>query len=298
MTADTAVPNREWIAYNYCVAFVDLLGQREALRDQGLLIPPQTDEQRKAFREVLRNSIGAIIKLQESAEEMLAPILQQNLDSPRRAALQPEQQLIWDKMLHTRVTTQRWSDGLVSFACLGDKEIKCQVIGIFSIFGLVGSLCLLGLATSHPIRGAIEIAWGVELRPNELYGPAVARAYEIESEIAQYPRIVVGPETIGFLQAHSTNPDQDVFSQTDREFATLCLDMLIRDADGHWILHYLGEKFQFAVTHQQHAELYGKARHFVHEQLLTHQANQNTKLAFRYSHLVQYFDAHPPAVPE
>jgi hypothetical protein len=298
MAADTTAQDREWIAYNYCVAFVDLLGQRDALRGQGLLVRPQSDEQRKAFHEILRNSIGAIIKLQERAEEMLAPILQQNLDSPRRAALPLEQQPIWDEMQRTRITTQRWSDGLVLFACLGDTEIRCQMNGIFGIFGLTGSLCLLGLATGHPIRGAIEIAWGVELRPNELYGPAVARAYEIESEIAQYPRIVVGPETVRFLQAHSVNPGQDVFSQTDREFASLCLDMLVQDADGHWLLHYLGERFQFAVTHTQHAELYGMARKFVYDQLFTHQANRNTKLAFRYSHLVQYFDAHPPTTLE
>ena len=298
MTTDTKTPDREWVAYNYCVAFVDLLGQRDALRGQGLLIPPESEDQRKAFHDILRASIGAIIKLQERAEDMLAPVLKPNLKSPRRAALPPEQHAMWDEMQLTRIATQRWSDGLVSFACLGDTDIKCRMNGVFGIFGLVGTLCLLGLATGRPIRGAIEIAWGVELHPGELYGPAVARAYELESEIAQYPRIVVGPETVRFLQAHAANPGQDVFSQTDREFASLCLDMLVQDVDGHWLLHYLGEKFQFAVTHALHVELYDKARKFVYDQLFTHQAQRNTKLSFRYSHLLQYFDAHPPARPE
>lgn len=298
MTTDEQAPDREWVAYNYCVGFVDLLGQRDALRGQGLLKRPESDEQRNAFHDIWRNSIGAIIKLQERAEEMLAPILEQNLASPRRAELPPADRSTWDKMNRTKITTQRWSDGLVSFACLGGADVKCHVNGIFGIFGLTGTLCLLGLASGHPIRGAIEIAWGVELHPKELYGPAVARAYELESEVAQYPRIVVGPETIKFLEAHAVNSDQDVFLQTDRELASLCLNMLVQDADGYWLLHYLGEKFQLAITQAQHAELYSMARQFVYDQLITHQASRNTKLAFRYSHLVQYFDVHPPTAPE
>lgn len=298
MTTDSKSSDREWVAHNYCVSFIDLLGQRDAMRGQGLLKPVESEKQQKAFHDVLRNSIGAIIKLQERAEDMLAPILKQNLDSPRRAALPQEQHATWDDMQRTRIETQRWSDGLVSFVCLGDTNIKCRMNGVFGIFGIAGALCLLGLATGRPIRGAIEIAWGIELHPGELYGPAVARAYELESEIAQYPRIVIGPEAVRFLEAHAANSEQDVFSQTDRDLAVLCLDMLVQDADGHWVLHYLGDRFQSAVTHGQHVKLYGSARKFVFDQLSKHHAQHNTKLAFRYSHLLQYFDAHPPAKTE
>lgn len=278
--------------HNYCVAFVDLLGQRDALRGQGLLQIPEDEQQKQAFHETLRKSIGAIIKLQKRAEEMLEGVVGINLDSPLRATLPQEQQHIWDEMSHTRIKTQRWSDGIVSYSCLGDQDVKCQVNGVFGIFGLTGALCLLGLASGQPIRGAIEIAWGAELHPGELYGPAVARAYELESEIAQYPRIIVGPETIRFLETHAANPGDDVFSQADRKFASMCLRMLIQDADGYWFLHYLGEEFQFSVTHSLHADLYEKAKQFVFEQLSQHHANQNTKLAFRYAHLLRYFDTH------
>ena len=294
MATDSATPTRELFVHNYCVSFIDLLGQRDAMRNQGLLIPAESEDQLKKFNEVLRNSIGAIIKLQERAESMLAPVLSQNFQSPRRAALPPEQREIWDEMNLTRIQTQRWSDGLVSFVCLGDTDVKCRMNGVFGIFGLAGTLCLLGLATGRPVRGAVEIAWGVELHPGELYGPAVARAYELESEIAQYPRIVIGPETIRFLEVHAANPDQDVFSKTDRELALLCRSMAVQDSDGHWLLHYLGDAFQSAVTHGQHVELYTSARKFAFEQLHEHQTKRNTKLAFRYSHLLQYFDAHPP----
>lgn len=283
---------------NYCVSFIDLLGQRAALQGQGLLPPFESEDERKKLDAILRESIGAITKLQSRAEDMLYGILNPDPESPSRAALPPEQHALWDEMQRTRVTTQRWSEGLVSFACLGDREVKCRMNGVFGLFGLAGTLCLLGLATRRPVRGAIEVAWGVELHPGELYGAAVGRAYELESEVAQYPRIVVGSETVKLLQAHRANPGQDPFSQIDRKLAELCLGMLAQDVDGYWLLHYLGEEFQHAVSHSHHAELYTTARKFVYEQLLEHRASLNTKLAFRYSHLLQYFDAHPPATPE
>ena len=40
-------------------------GERDAMRGQGLLKPIESEEQRKVFHDILRNSIGAIIKLQE-----------------------------------------------------------------------------------------------------------------------------------------------------------------------------------------------------------------------------------------
>ncbi|WP_440940018.1 hypothetical protein, partial [Immundisolibacter sp.] len=232
--------SREWVAHNYCVAFIDLLGQRDALRGEGLLKPMGSEEERKAFRVIFRDSIGAIIELQELTDDLLRPILTPNPESPFRTALPFEQRAIWDEMQHTRITTQRWSDGIVSFVCLGDEVVKCKMNGVFGVLGLAGTLCLAGLATGRPVRGAIEIAWGVELQPGELYGPAVACAYELENAVAQYPRIVVGPETMRYLKRHANNPDQSVFASVDREFAALCLSMLARDEDGHWIVHYLG----------------------------------------------------------
>ena len=298
MTSPSKNSDEPLQAGNYCVSFIDLLGQRKALEGQGLLPPFGTEAERIQLNATLRQSVGAIIKLQSRAEEMLQPLLSPRLDSPFRAALPPEQHAIWDEMHFTRVKTQRWSDGLVSFLCLGDKDVKCRMNGVFVLLGLAGTLCLLGLAARTPIRGAIDVAWGVELHPGELYGAAVARAYELESEVAQYPRIVVGIETVKLLQAHLANPEQDLYSQNDKALAALCLGMLAQDVDGNWLVHYLGEEFQNAISHDHHAELYSAAIKFVVEQLMEHRTRKNTKLALRYSHLLHYFESHPSAPME
>ncbi len=298
MTITPNTTDSELLAGNYCVSFIDLLGQRVALQGQGLLPPFGSEDERKKLNAILRKSIGSILSLQSQAEDMLQNILHPNPESPFRAALPPEQHALWDEMQLTRLTTQRWSDGLMSFVNLGDREMKCRMNGVFGLFCLAGTLCFLGLASQRPVRGAIEIAWGIELHPGELYGAAVARAYELESEIAQYPRIVIGSEMIRFLELHLNNPEQDPFSQSEKALAKICLGMVAQDIDGYWLLHYLGEEFQNAVSHNQHAELYAAARKFVCEQLDMHQANLNTKLAFRYSHLLEYFDAHPSETPK
>lgn len=282
-------------AGNYCVSFIDLLGQRKALESQGLLPLVKTEAEHSQLIETLRKSVGAIVKLQNQAKEMLTPLLSPRQDSPFRAAFPPEQHAIWDEMGFSRIKTQRWSDGLVSFLCLGDKDVKCRMNGVFALFGLAGTLCFLGLATRNPIRGAIDVAWGVELHPGELYGAAVARAYELESEVAQYPRIVVGAEAVKLLQVHQANTGQDLYSQNDRALAKLCLNMLIQDVDGNWIVHYLGDEFQRAISHAQHAEIYLAAKTFVFEQVMEYNASKNTKLALRYAHLLNYFEAYPLA---
>lgn len=294
MSTITPKPNDEQLgAYNYCISFIDLLGQKEALRGEGWLPQFQFDEDRKQFIQKLKNSIAAIMGLQQQAEIMMREVLDPKPDSPHRNALHPDLYPIWDDMQKSRIKTQRWSDGLVSFTCLGDSEIKCHMNGLFGIFGLAGSVCFLGLATGHPVRGGIDAAWAVELHPGELYGAAVARAYELESEIASYPRIVVGSRIVELLEAYRANQDQNLFSQNDREMASLCLSMLLRDVDGSWILHYLGEGFQAAITQGTHLELYLKASDYILQQLQQHQVSGDTKLAFRYSHLLRYFNAHP-----
>ena len=216
-----------------------------------------------------------------------------NPDSPLRMSLTEEERPVYDEMQLKRVKTQYWSDGVIRFASLGDQEIKCPLNGITEIFQLSGYFCLLGLARRRPVRGAIDIAWGVELPHGGLFGPVVANSYELESEVAQYPRIVVGQRVVEFLEAHRANTGADPFTRVNRDNAKLCLDMLLQDADGHWIVHYLGDAFQFSVTDTNHRFFHDKARAFVVEQLEEHRKSQNSKLAFRYSQLLNYFDAHP-----
>ena len=277
---------------NYCVSFIDLLGQRDALCGQGLLPSVESESEKQKWMATLRASVGSIVRLQTQAADLMRAS-RPNPNSVLRASLTPEQKIQFDEMMLTKVMTQRWSDGLVSFVCLGDEAVKCHVNSIYELFGHAGALCLIGLCNRRPLRGAIEIAWGVELHPGELYGAAVARAYELESECAQYPRIVIGEEVVKFLKSHSQNTAPDPYSIVDREMAQLCLSMILKDEDGCNLLHYLGEGFRFAITNNNHEYMYEAAKKFVREALAGFREMGNEKLTLRYERLHSYFDRHP-----
>jgi hypothetical protein len=172
----------EWVAYNYCIAFIDLLGQREHYRNEGLLPNFTSNQEKEIFIQKLKNTIGPIFSLQKNAETMMETSLPHNPEYNK--TLLPEQYDIYVKMRQTKIKRQRWSDGLVFFASLGDQNINCHVTEVFDLLVLSGSMCFLGLAKEQPLRGAIDIAWGLELHEGEIYGAAVAKAYELESYVS------------------------------------------------------------------------------------------------------------------
>src|SRR5438045_4043107 len=63
------------------------------------------------------------------------------------------------------------------------------------------SLMLTSLAWGHPIRVGLDVGTGVEVERGQLYGPAVVKAYELESRAAEYPRVIVGDTLADYLQA-------------------------------------------------------------------------------------------------
>jgi len=284
----------EIIAYNYCISFVDLLGQRAEYKGEGLL--PQSENERRPFLNKIKKTINPIYRLQNDASKYTEAALK--YEGTFKNNLSKAQQKQYDQMREIKVKQQRWSDGLVYFVSLQQGNVKCPINGIFHIFGTVGSLCFLGLCRKHPIRGSVDISWGVELHPGELYGAAVANAYEFESEIAQYPRIIIGERVINYLEAYLQNPDSDIFSEFNRGLAERCLGMIAIDFDGNYILDYLGQGFKKSITKARHEKLFELALQFVNEQLEYWREKKNTKLSMRYNHLFAYFQQNKIEISE
>lgn len=280
------------LAANYCVSFIDLLGQRAALKGQGLLPLAPSEAEQKKLMEVVRESVGSISTLQQQASQLLNSSSPQ-FNSELRSSLNPKAKTRFDELRYTNVKTQRWSDGIVSFASLGDKKVKCHVNSVYRLITLAGALCFVGLCNRRPLRGGVAIAWGIELHPGELYGAAIARSYELESEVAQYPRIVVDDVTTDFLKAHNSIQQGNQVSIINKKMAELCLSMLKKDADGRNIVHYLGDAFRFAVTDAKHEAMYEAAYEFVKDQLSEHKESGDVKLASRYASLLDYFVLFP-----
>ena len=132
---------------------------------------------------------------------------------------------------------------------------------------------------------------GVELRRNEIYGPVVPKAYDLESKVAKHPRIVVGAELVHYLETAAANPEDDVFAQHGRALAGCCLSLLGVDTDGQTIVDYLGDGFRQAVTQRVIPSLPSKAYTFVCEEAARFAAEGDGKLAARYEEVSRYFES-------
>jgi hypothetical protein len=93
-----------------------------------------------------------------------------------------------------------------------------------------------------PIRGAIDIAAGVVMPPDDmLSSPGVVRAYELETK-AKYPQIVVGERLVQFLEAMTRQlpPGLGGHQQDGCKAPS--------DADGVMILDFFGEPIRDTVS--------------------------------------------------
>lgn len=280
----------EIIAANYCVSFIDLLGQRAEYKNEGLLPRFKNAKDRECFFQKIEKTIKPIYNLQKDASDFLKSALEYK--GPIRKSLATNLRKVYDEMKKVDLKQQRWSDGLVYFVSLLEGHVQCPMASIYRLFGTVGSLCFLGLAKKRPLRGAIDIAWGVELHPGELYGAAVASAYELESKAAQYPRIVISDRAVEYIIANKQNPELNVYIEFNRQLAQICSGMIAVDFDGYQILDYLGRSFKESITKRKHDVIFKHAFEFINEQLVHWRRERNTKLSMRYSHLSSYFAAH------
>lgn len=280
------MPQGQLYFANYAVAFLDLLGQRAALSGESLLPNFETDEEKADFTVRAKRSIGSIGVLQKRArevEEGYKSITFEDL----KAALPKDFSAEVDTFAGADLHTQYWSDGLVLFAPLKGSQPVLGLSVLSQLIAKSGSICYMGLATGEPIRGGIEIAWGVELNKGEIYGPAVARAYELESCVAEFPRIVIGENAVRLLHASTQFPD----SAFVRALAQSILRQIARDDRGIYFVHYLsGQNNDQSVA--AHSDIYPRALGYIQSQLEQHPVG--SKLHSRYSTLQDYFLAHSP----
>ena len=266
---------------NYVAAFIDVLGQRAALHGCGLL-PDSLDE----ILPIARSTVGVIQRLHKSFGDFYdafhTPADLSFVPDALRERFQASQR--------TEVRFQRFSDGLVAFAPLMEQEGNLPINGAYSLLAASGALCLLGLSIRQPLRGGIEVAWGVELNHSELYGCVVAKSYELESAVADYPRIVIGDELIRYFDAHQEYPGQTPEAEIIRNLATWCKEMTTIDEDGMWMVHYLGQRFRKNLMEGVDPSLYGDAAAYVAEQLEHWADVGDEKLLSRYQRLQTYFN--------
>jgi hypothetical protein len=285
--------------YYYLVAFIDVLGQKEAF--QALENQPLEDnhpklieahKQTALFVETLRTGFKDFFDAYTAEKEPSVKVAPEKMDQ-------------FKAMLKTNLKHQRFSDCIQAYVSLHtDKYHSNAINGVFGALLACGGMLLLSLAMKKAFRAGIEVGLGTELDNGEIYGPVLYKAYELESKVAEYPRIVVGPELVNYLttlaNAHEQLPDQ---TKEDIELcklmATNCLKMIVRDLDGVPILDYLGAEFLHSINEnseraKEFQGVFNLALKFVESEYSKRKQSGDKKLALRYYLLLNYFKAKKP----
>ena len=269
---------------DYAVAFIDLLGQKAAMPDRHL--PPNKDE----AVAIVKKSVGRIVSTQKLFEDFYNSYA--STRSLYSRLPQPLQRAVPD-MAPGHLKWQYFSDGLVVYVPLGSGLVASPVNSLFGLLLASGMLCLVGLAARSPIRAGIDVAWAVEYRPNELYGSAIAHAYKLESEVAQWPRVVVGEGLVDYLQHYATEGDDGISSKFRRAIGGLCLELLTTDIDGKCIVDYLGPGYGKVTNGTLDKSTVEKAKAYVEEQIAHWRAANDHKLLERYEIVRSYLSQSP-----
>jgi hypothetical protein len=90
--------------------------------------------------------------------------------------------------------------------------------GLHDIMLTVSAMTLGQLARGKPIRVGIDAGTGIEV-DDQLFGAGLVKAYCLESEAAQWPRIAVGNTLVMCLDSYATPSD---LSDEERLHAWSC----------------------------------------------------------------------------
>lgn len=233
---------------------------------------------------VIKESVGRIVGIQKHFEDFYHAYAS---EESRYSKLPQYTQAAIPDMAPGKLKWQYFSDGLVVYVPLGSGLVSSPVNSLFALLLASGMLCLIGLAGRSPIRAGIDVGWAVEYRPNELYGSAIACAYKLESETAQWPRIVVGEGLVEYLKHYGTEGGGEPSSQFRRKIAALCLELLATDIDGNTVVDYLGKAYG-SVSKGSFDMPIEKARSYVEEQITRWKISGDQKLVQRYENVRSY----------
>jgi hypothetical protein len=214
---------------HHLVAFLDVMGQSERFKKLRLAKTPEEDAE---VGEVVRQTAGFVLDLRRVFDEQFTAFEagSPNIKRHTKEPLRPHFIGISDSLI-TSVPLRNDGGDLVG------------IVTVYSALSAAAVVMLTSLASKHPLRGGIDVGFAVEMGPQEVYGTALARAYELESKEAQYPRILIGDELWRYFNAaiaHFEKQDTPV-ARSITVITKKMLELVATDGDGKRILDYLGQ---------------------------------------------------------
>lgn len=182
----------------YMVAWLDLPGQREKIKK----IPdiPSTNVERGSFRKHLHEALNPVKEFRAMIEGLCVGRSGTTSDKITNPKWDIIAQSIWSRHSQISIGREFISDAALLKVSLEESPNFDPLCSVLAICDVVQVLILGCLSNRSSVRGSIDVHVGFDIDPDSLYGPAVVNAYELETEYADYPRIVFGPGFMRYLE--------------------------------------------------------------------------------------------------
>jgi len=285
----------------YClVAFLDVQGQKEIFVKLSKI--RSLEEIDNKIKEEISKNLYYLEQLRKNLEKYFNNYTGED---PSKVRADESCKDEFDQIRKAEIYFQYFSDSLIAFVPLEFRSFySVTVNGVWGVLGACGLAVLGSLAVEHAVRGGIEICWGTRLKSGEIYGPALNKAYCLESKVADYPRIVIGDEVWNYLNSLSNKVKQHpAQKQIDinacQKMAERCLKLIAKDNDGLLVLDYLGYGFlELNKGMPDFFGIYDLSKKFICDSLLKWSQEKNFKLASKYRRLNDYFQSKSILVEE
>lgn len=289
-----ADPESEATFEYYVAGLVDVLSQRDDLMAWARIKTGEDAD--PAFLSALQNSVGKILNVRQAVRSLVVGYGKPTEAAAQLSQIPPELREQFERFRVSKMGAQFFSDTSVAYAPLQTYEGVPLLKDVWGIVAGLGYLMLMCLSSKIAIRGAIEVGAGTNAFSGELYGPCLAVVHQLESEVAQYPRIVIGRSLHGLLRQLANNTTAVGLGQITADLARDLLDLVLMDDDGELIVDFLNPFFAEHApasppdVEYTHARLVERAYEWVRSEHDRFRKSGNTKLAARYARPRRYFD--------
>jgi hypothetical protein len=275
----------------HVIAFLDLLGQQSKLRQLNALPNSENQKEIDEFKQKIDEISKPILALRKFFKVCIEASIDLGIGYTELTA---QNQEFRRQFRSTPIYHRPFSDSIVLDVPLRNDigNFPCRAIYIVLISTALTFLSCMSFG--WVIRGGIEVGLAMDIDKDEVYGPALAWAYSLESRVANYPRIVVGESLTRYLQDIASLSPSTKEVMLNSSLAVKALNILKVDDDGNTFLDYLAEDVRNVMILPEQTHVVQKAYDFVIQESNRHKEEKNTKLGFRYSLLRNYFESRLP----
>lgn len=268
----------------YFVAFIDIVGQRDKLK-QLVSLPSNAAENQDVARILLETSEyvkdlrGQFDTLFEAAAKPTGLL----------DRLKPEQRAWVEQRKQTILWRRGFSDSyFMTVPCWYESSWGAYSLAIYSSMFSICGLFIWSLARGKPFRGAVEVGLGTEISKEEIYGPVNVRVFELEKD-AGYPRIIVGKGLLNHLDDLEQRCSDNLEGKHTKNSIQDCRNLITADHTDTLILDPMG-KGVGSVPGAVAPEMIEHAYKFVvsQEEFFS---KSDRKLHGYYSHLRKYCES-------